>query len=127
MLTKIINEGNRGHFGWGHPSKIFCADGFTVSVIAGGGTYCHPRPVLCYHFADHDMVREPDGYYETAPHDFAGPYDKVEVGFPSEIPEPWEEWSQFAEESEDPTGTIYSYVPVDLVRELVASHGGEVE
>jgi hypothetical protein len=127
MLEEIIAHGNRGHVGFSGEAKITCADGFTLSVIAGGGTYCHPRPVLCYHSADHDMVHEPFAPYEDVAHDYEGPYDQVEVGFPSERPEPWEEWRQFAEESEKPTETVYGYVPVGMVRVLVANHGGERE
>lgn len=127
LLDLIIAVGSRGHF---HPersdSTVRCADGFTVSVIAGGGTYCHPRPAMCYHSADHEMVQEPDGHYETAPHDYPGPFDEVEVGFPSARPEPWDEWRQYAEESERPTDTVYSYVPVETVRALIELHGGEV-
>lgn len=61
--------------------------------------------------------------------DFVGddvpPYTSVEVGFPSARPEPWGEWERYAEDSTDPTGTVYGFVPVALVRDLIASHGGE--
>lgn len=92
------------------PSKqIRCADGFTMSVIAGCGTYCTPRP----------------DWFNDVPADYAGPYTEVEVGYPSERPEPWEVWSEYAEVAFAPTETIYSFVPVELVRQLVAAHGGE--
>lgn len=88
-------------------NKITCADGFRLSVIAGGGTYCSPRPGM------------------TVPEGYDGPFAAVEVGYPSERPEPWSEWEQFCENTQDPTSTVYGFVPVEIVRTLVESHGGE--
>lgn len=81
-------------------NAIKCADGFSLSVIAGMWVYSSPRDV------------------ET------GPFAAVEVGYPSERPEPWDAWAEYCENPEDPTSTVYGYVPVDLVRALVESHGG---
>ena len=86
-------------------NRIRCADGFTMSVIAGQGAYCQPRPDI-------------DSFYR-------GPYQSVEVGFPSDKPKPWKRWKQYAEDPSDPTGTVYPFVPVDVVRDLIARHGGE--
>ena len=80
--------------------RIKCADGFDLSVQAGEYLYSTPR-------VD------------------AGPWTHVEVGFPSDRPEPWAEWSQYVEDEKDPTGTVYAYVPLEMVEALVASHGGE--
>ena len=88
-------------------NKITCADGFHLSVIAGSGTYCSPRPGM------------------TADDAYGGPYAAVEVGYPSERPEPWSDWEQFCENQEDPTSTVYGFVPVEMVQALVESHGGE--
>lgn len=112
MLDHVIAFANRD---FSRPEnavsgKVVCADGFTMSVISGASTYCTPRNNI-------------------------GPYSKVEVGFPSEKPEPWSEWSRYAEiiawddeeeDQVDPTQIIYAYVPVDLVRDLISLHGGEV-
>lgn len=127
-LDSIIASGNRGHQGPGvvGESTVRCADGFSMSVIAGGGTYCHPRPTLCLHLPGHEMVHEPDGILDNVVHDYPGPYDMVEVGFPTQRPEPWTEWKQYAEEPDNPTGSVYGYVPVDMVTALVELHGGEV-
>lgn len=114
-LEQIIKAGNRPHRDT--PNRITCADGFTLSVIAGPGTYCSPRPAL--------LQGLPDGLVSDAPSDFPGPYTAVEVGFPSARPEPWDEWVQRAEDDEHPTGTVYGYVPVEMVRALIESHGGE--
>ena len=84
-----------------HPCNreaIVCADGMTLSVQASSGHYCTPR--------------EDDG-----------PYSSVEVGYPSEaVPE----LLVYAESPETPTGTIYGYVPVELVDAAIAAHGGIV-
>jgi hypothetical protein len=117
-LEQIIAHGTRdADYRPTQENWLICADGFKLSVIAGTGAYCTPRPDW------------PFG--EGAPADYPGPYAAVEVGFPSERPEPWEPidgalyWSQYAENENDPTGTVYGYVPVALVRALVRSHGGE--
>ena len=106
-LEEVITAGNRY---WRPPvrpdSTIRCADGFTCSVIAGQGAYCAPYVQL-----DTDLYR--------------GPYDEVEVGFPTARPEPWDRWAEWAEDPDDPTGTVYAFVPVDMVRDLIAAHGGE--
>lgn len=103
QLERIIDEGTRDreYSSKGKPSNIIrCVDGFKLSVIAGGGAYCIPR-------------------------DAEGPFVAVEAGFPSERPEPWATWSEFAEDGDAPTETVYGYVPVEHVRALIDSHGGE--
>ena len=77
--------------------RVICKDGFSLSVQAHDGAYCSPR--------DND----------------AYPYSLVEVGFPSEEPELI---MKFCEDSSDPTETVYGYVPVKLVENLIDLHGG---
>ena len=100
---------------------VHCADGFTMSVLAGGGAYCDPRPPLCLGRDMHPVTE--DGVICT----FPGPYKRVEVGYPSERPEPWNIWQDFAENPDHPTETVYGYVPVSLVRSLAIIHGGEID
>ncbi|MFD5579046.1 hypothetical protein [Streptomyces pseudogriseolus] len=114
-LDQIIETGNRPHREI--PNRITCVDGFSLSVIAGPGTYCSPHPAL--------LSGLQDGLVSDAPRDYPGPYTAVEVGFPSARPEPWAMWAERAEDGEDPTGTVYGYVPVQMVRDLILSHGGE--
>lgn len=98
-LQDIIDRSNRG--------VIRCADGFRMSVISGYyGTYCNPRP----------------GFNQLL--NYSGPFTEVEVGFPSARPEPWDTWREYCENVDEPTETVYAYVPVDVVRALVESHGG---
>ena len=80
--------------------RICCKDGFSISVQ--GGTefhYCTPR-IHC------------------------NQYIKVELGFPSAA-DPF--LAGYAEDPSDPTGTVYGYVPIEVVERLVERHGGIVE
>lgn len=113
-LNRIAAEGNRrvnmSSTEWEpERNRIRCADGFSLSVIAGWGTYCEPRP----------------DWFNGVPEDYAGPYTRVEVGFPSQRPEPWDAWQPFCESPAEPTETVYGYVPVEMVATLIDSHGGE--
>jgi hypothetical protein len=79
--------------------KVVCADGFTMSVQASENHYCSPR-------------------------NNEGPWEVVEVGFPSTIePLLWD----YADEPGKWTDTVYGYVPIELVAAVVELHGGIVE
>lgn len=80
--------------------KITCADGFSMSVQAHNGAYCSPRI------------------------NNAESYEEVEVGFPSSVEPLLMDW---CEDKEDPTGTVYGYVPTQVVTNVIAKHGGVVE
>ena len=58
----------------------------------------------------------------SSPRDNKGPYTKVEVGFPSETPP--EAWKEFAEDWDNPTGTVYGYIPLTMVMLHIGAHGG---
>ena len=80
--------------------QVVCADGFKMSVQAHDGAYCSPRI------------------------DNAESYEEVEVGFPTER-EPL--LMDYCEDPDDPTGTVYGYVPTQVVVNVIAKHGGIVE
>ena len=75
-----------------------CKDGFVISIQASEYHYCIPRKNLG------------DGSYE-----------EVELGFPN-IED--EIISEYAEDPSDLCNTVYGYVPVAVVQELVDKHGG---
>lgn len=78
---------------------IVCADDFMVSVQGHCGAYSRPRD------------------------DFADTYFQVECGFPSareELLMPYID----GDETTDPTQTVYGYVPVSVVMDVIAKHGG---
>lgn len=76
--------------------RIVCVDGFTMSVQAGDGIYCSPR-------------------------DNGGHWYAFEIGYPSEKEDLIME---YAETPEDPTNTVYDYVPIDVVVAVIEKHGG---
>ena len=79
--------------------RIECKDGFSMSVQASVGCYCDPR-------------------------DDIGPYNSVECGFPSE----YEELIiAYAEARHEPTKTVYGWVPVGVVTNVIAKHGGMID
>lgn len=77
--------------------RIYCKDGFNMSVQAGNAIYCEPRTNL-----------------ETG-------YSSAEIGFPSEE-EPL--INKYAENPNDYTETVYGYVPCELIDEVIEKHGG---
>ena len=76
--------------------RIVCADGFSMSVQAGEAIYCTPR-------------------------NSDGPWTAVEVGFPSAKADLL---MPYAEEPDKPTDTVYGYVPVSVVAQVIIDHGG---
>ena len=81
-------------------AKVICADGFEMSVQAHYSAYCTPKM------------------------NNADKYEEVEVGFPNAI-EPM--LLEYVENEERPTDTVYPYVPVQVVTNVIARHGGMVE
>lgn len=79
---------------------VKCKDGFSISVQASKGHYCLPS-------VDGDVI-----------------YDAVELGFPNAEEELI---AEYAEDPDEPTNTVYGYVPVEIVNQLIEKHGGIVE
>ena len=81
-----------------HYKRVTCRDEYSVSVQASETSYCDPRNNV-------------------------GPYTAVELGYPS-TSDPM--LDGYAEDASRPTDTIYGWVPVALVRDLIVKHGGAV-
>jgi len=79
--------------------RAVCKDSFSISIQASWFHYCAP------HISGGDID-----------------YESVELGFPSE---PDELIFNYAE-GDDYTSTVYGYVPIDVVEELMKKHGGIV-
>ena len=77
---------------------VVCADGLKMSVQANNGAYCSPR-------------------------NDEGPYESVEVGFPSY---PVLELREYADDPNDMENTVYGWVPLELVRKIIYVRGGMV-
>ena len=87
----------------GVTERIICRDGYSFSCQANQYTYCNPR--------------KPGAY----------PYSSVELGYPSErdtIINGYAEDSKAEKNEEGYIDTIYGYVPVQTVIELIKKHGG---
>ena len=76
--------------------RIECNDGFSISVQANKFSYCMPRE------------------------NKAWPYSEVELGFPSEV----DDLIEIYGEEHGTTETVFPYVPIDIVNELIEKHGG---
>lgn len=92
-----LNKNSKRRESWQAVPPIVCMDGFKISVQASHRTYCTPRADMAY------------------------PYHHVECGFPSERVE---ELMNFAEDHDHPLDTVYKYVPVGVVNNLITRHGG---
>ena len=83
--------------------KIVCVDGFEMSVQVGYSLYSEPKKV-------------------------AKRYSKVEIGYPSDHEPLIEEYAEsFYDDGEDVTDytdTVYPYVPVKVVNQVLKKHGG---
>ena len=100
-MKDIVNEymkNNRTTY-WPCVERLHCNDGFSMSVQAHEFVYCSPRV----------SPEETDCYA------------RVEVGFPSEREELL---MKYVEDYDNPTETVYGYVPVEVVQEVIEKHGG---
>ena len=79
---------------------VVCKDGFAMSVQASEFHHCHPKE-----------------------NGIAMNYSSVEVGFPSKKEDLILDW---AEDRDDPTGTVYGYVPASIIIDVIDKHGGMV-
>ena len=100
-LTKdfrvILNE--LGRRPTGHLPELILGDGTRVSVQASKYHYCNPRKSIS------DTTQ----------------YTAFELGYgPVEIPELLE----YAEDPNNLTGTVYPYVPYELVQSIINTRGG---
>lgn len=95
MPSQTLPNGDTCFDLWDH---ILCNDGTVLSVQASRYHYCSPSNNV-------------------------GPYVELEVGYPTHKPP--STWREFCEDWRRPTRTVYAYVPVELVRAFILSHGGE--
>ena len=99
-LDDFINTNRIKIEGFFAPTKrLICNDGFSVSIQCGYMFYSTPR-------TDLEAARE---------------YSAFELGFPSRADELI---SEYAEDKENPTDTVYPCVPRTVVEQLINKHGG---
>jgi hypothetical protein len=82
---------------------VICNDGFKMSVQVGQSLYSSPR-------------------------DVADEYEEAEIGFPSSpeslIAKYAEDWEVEGDDDSRLCATVYPYVPVALIDEVISKHGG---
>lgn len=106
MATFNIQKGR-----WVFNPDTICADGYKVSIQAGHGSPNGVSPAYCRPRLAGD-----------------GPFTHVELGFPSQHDDLIEEYREGAEWDDDPqTDSVFPWVPVEVVAELIAKHGGVVD
>lgn len=101
-LAEYINKNRTGLTLKGfHPftKPLLCADGFRISIQASKYHFCSPEENL---------------------QDAVG-YRSFELGYPSEKEELILE---YADDLEDAMGTVYPYVPIEIVVAVLDKHGG---
>lgn len=77
--------------------RLYCNDGYSISVQASEFHYCSPRL---------------NGLQD---------YKSVELGYPSAEDELI---NDYAEDALNYTDTVYGYVPIEVVEKLIEKHGG---
>ncbi len=75
---------------------IWCNDGFNMSVQASSTHYCSPR-------------------------ESTNKYTAMETGYPSEYEA---DIIEYAEDLDNPTDTVYGYVPIEVIHDIIEKHGG---
>ena len=108
--------------------RVFCKDGYSVSIQASEYHYCEPEYSqippknngrwLIYN-GNYIFGENRETFF--APNYI--PYQTVELGYPSEADELINEFG----EGDDYTNTVYAYVPVEVVEQLIEKHGGFLE
>ena len=84
-------------------TNVVCADGFSMSVQANDSAYCSPKATT------------------------ARIYTEVEVGFPSDHEELLDEYLESPESTKHHQEQVFPYVPVQIVTNVIAKHGGMVD
>ena len=90
-----FQEGNEIYSHYTRP-RIFCNDGFNFSVQGGSGHYCYPRK----------NVKE---------------FIEMEIGYPNQVEDLI---SEFADDNYNLTETVYPYVDINIIQQVINKHGG---
>ena len=105
--------------------RVFCKDGYSVSIQASEYHYCNPQYSQIPPKKNGRWLIYNGNYIfgENRETFFAPdyiPYKTVELGYPSEADELINEFG----EGDDYTKTLYGDVPVEVVEQLIEKHGG---
>lgn len=98
LVDSVFKENHRVY--GSHRNRLHCADDFSISVQMGRFNYCRPR-----------VSGIPAARYYSA-----------ELGYPSENEDLIRDYSN--DPGQDPRHSIYSLVPMEIVKEMFIAHGG---
>lgn len=98
--------------------RVVCKDGFVISIQASEYHYCEPR--ISQGYLDNKLYFV-EGWSQQGYIEKFIPYKSVELGFPSVAEE---DILDYAEDPNEPTDTVYGYVPVEIVDKMLEKHGG---
>ena len=88
-------------FGFMLRPRAYCADGYSISIQGGtAGHLCQPRR-------------------------FCDEYERVELGYPNGHDDILIAYAYKTDRAQ--TETFFPYVPIEVVEQLIAKHGGIVE
>ena len=106
--------------------RVFCKDGFSISIQASEYHYCTPRYSQVppkseglWLIMNGDRIFSGDSRGTFFSNIFI-PYKTVELGYPSAE----DDLIKFYAEGDNYTTTVYAGVPVMVVEELIEKHGG---
>lgn len=96
QFTRRTYQVGTGPFKFYKRPRVWCRDGFNISIQGGEGSYSTPRK----------NVQE---------------FMAMECGYPNRVEELILE---FAEDRANPTETVYGWVPIDIIQQVIDKHGG---
>lgn len=108
------------------PSKVTKTLAQLIAYVGGtskgtpGRSYRANAPWITLADGTGLSVQAGEYLYSTPREDFAE-FTHVEVGFPSFTPP--DSWMEYAEDVERPKGTVYGYIPIELVLDYINSVG----
>jgi len=93
----------------------------SIGVRTAGKQFRNTSPALVLMDGTDLSVQAGEYLYSEPREDFATLYTAVEVGFPTfDVPL---EWLEYAEDSNNPTGTVYPYIPIEMVLKYINAVG----
>lgn len=126
--VKQMLAGMPAHMTMQNAVPLICLDGFSVSIQASCNHYCAPRHNFnAIEQASKTYFYPPSDYRTVEGKTFISVdysiYSEFELGFPNEAEDLL---MPYVEDESDPTGTVYGYVPRQVIEAVIEKHGGIV-
>jgi hypothetical protein len=103
------------------------AEKLNTTLMNGPVTWLSPShiirdkipPILCASGLKFSM--QASEHHRCSPRNNQGPWDTVEIGFPSRRVE---DLMPYVEDEDNPTQTVYTFVPIEIVAKIILDNGG---